>query len=58
MSKHILLYTMSIQQPEFIHQTTIRVYKDVTEGLRKLRLTRRESYDEIIRRLLNKHDKN
>lgn len=39
-------------QEEF---TTIRVYRSTRDKLRKLAITRRESYDEIINRLLEKH---
>ncbi len=34
--------------------TTIRIKKKTRERLKKLRVTRRESYDEIINRLIEK----
>ncbi|MEM2882444.1 MAG: hypothetical protein QXL35_04300 [Candidatus Bathyarchaeia archaeon] len=35
--------------------TTIRIKKKTRERLKKLRVARRESYDEIINRLIEKH---
>jgi predicted CopG family antitoxin len=34
--------------------TTIQIRKETRERLKKLRLTKRESYDEIINRLIEK----
>jgi predicted CopG family antitoxin len=34
--------------------TTIQIRKETREKLKKLKLTRRESYDEIINRLIGK----
>jgi len=34
--------------------TTIQIRKETREKLKKLRITKRESYDEIINRLIDK----
>lgn len=38
-------------------KTTIQVEKRTLKRLKSARLTKRESYDEIINRLLNEHEK-
>lgn len=38
---------------ELIEYTTIQIRKETRERLKTLRITRRESYDEIITRLIN-----
>lgn len=38
----------------FMEYTTIQITKETREKLKKLRITKRESYDEIINRLIEK----
>jgi len=39
---------------KIMEYTTIRIKKKTRERLKKLRLSRRESYDEIINRMIKK----
>lgn len=52
-SEHLynLLYSYYVIVMEY---TTIQIRKETRERLKKLRLTKRESYDEIINRLIEK----
>jgi predicted CopG family antitoxin len=38
----------------FMEYTTIQIRKETREKLKKLRITKRETYDEIINRLMKK----
>ncbi len=39
-------------------RTTIQIEHKTLEKMKKLRITKKETYDEIINRLMEKHDNN
>jgi len=40
------------------HRTTVQVEQSTLERMKKYKIAKRESYDEIINRLLDEKDKN
>lgn len=40
------------------HRTTVQVEQTTLKRMKKYKITKRESYDEIINRLLDEKDKN
>jgi len=50
-------YSGSLRELAVVEKTSVKLRKDVLEQLRKLKIHPRETYEDVIRRLLNEHEK-